>query len=710
MPQPAGFPDPIVRFGVFELDQRAGELRKAGVRLNLQPQSFQVLSMLVARPGELVTRDELRTQLWPDNTFVDFQHGLNAVINRLRETLGDSAETPRFIETVPRRGYRFVGSVAGARPTEAAPAVMTAEKNRRILLSVAALGLMAIALVWLSVHLKRERESPPLDVVPLTSDVGDEESPSFSPDGNQVAYSWNGEGQENYDIYVKLIDAPKPLRLTTDPASDVRPVFSPDGRSIGFVRVVQGRWTYVVIPAIGGGERVLAELPQDVGNPVTTFGYAWSSAWLPDGKAIVLDGLRLLSVETGEVRDLTDRHGKRVVGWYPAVAPDGKRIAFARPSSQAVSSLFVVDLPSSGQFRDDARAVSVIDGDISGLTWTADSGALVYAGGKLSGSSGLLKAIWRLPATPGAQPQQLPLGENATSPAIARSADRLAFVRTTLDVNIWRTTLPRGGTLAPKSSRFVSSTRSDWNPQYSPDGRRVAFESTRSGESAVWVAAADGANAEKVFSRPGKHAGTPRWSPDSQRIAFDSTAEGNFDIFTIVPGGARPVGLTTDPADDAMPSWSPDGRWIYFASSRTGRQEVWKVRPSGGPAEQVTHHGGACVYPSADGTHIYYTKHDGDAELWTVAVAGGQERQVLPSVLHRAFVVVDAGIYFIPGPNSGGQFGVYYLDLSTRGVHLVTPIDGHPNMGLAVSPDRHHILYTQSDNAGRDLVLVNGFR
>ena len=103
MPQPAGFPDPIVRFGVFELDQRAGELRKAGVRLNLQPQSFQVLSMLVARPGELVTRDELRTQLWPDNTFVDFQHGLNAVINRLRDTLGDSAETPRFIETVPRR-------------------------------------------------------------------------------------------------------------------------------------------------------------------------------------------------------------------------------------------------------------------------------------------------------------------------------------------------------------------------------------------------------------------------------------------------------------------------------------------------------------------------------------------------------------------------------------------------------------------------------
>src|SRR5262245_52561380 len=121
MPLPAGSPDPIVRFGVFELDRRAGELRKAGVRLSLQPQSFQVLSMLVARPGELVTRDELRKQLWPDDTFVDFQHGLNAVVNRLRETLGDSADTPRFIETVPRRGYRFIGSVDGVRVTERAP-------------------------------------------------------------------------------------------------------------------------------------------------------------------------------------------------------------------------------------------------------------------------------------------------------------------------------------------------------------------------------------------------------------------------------------------------------------------------------------------------------------------------------------------------------------------------------------------------------------
>ena len=106
----------VVRFGAFELDLRVGELRKAGVRVNLQEQPFKVLECLVERPGELVTREELRQRLWQDDTFVDFEHGVNAAVKRLRETLGDSAETPRFIETLPRRGYRLIAPVQRDQP------------------------------------------------------------------------------------------------------------------------------------------------------------------------------------------------------------------------------------------------------------------------------------------------------------------------------------------------------------------------------------------------------------------------------------------------------------------------------------------------------------------------------------------------------------------------------------------------------------------
>ena len=584
--------------------------------------------------------------------------------------------------------------------------------------ALAALALVALALGWWANRGVDGTPPSSYEAVPLTSEAGSEESPSFSPDGTQVAYSWNGENQDNYDVYVKLIGAPKPLRLTTDPAEDRNPVFSPDGRAIGFIRVSTHRRTFVTTSAIGGSERAVAELPDDVidpapgspAAPTSPYERKWSFAWLPDGKSVILDGLRLLSLDTGEVHDLTDGSGQRVAGWYPAVAPNRRSIAFARPSGYAISGLYVIDLSDDGTPRGEPRRGSLIDGDIWGLTWTADGRHIVLASGKLSGSSGIGKTLSRIAAVAGAKPERLPLGEDVTSPAISRAGARLAFVRNTLDVNIWRATLSGTGGSSPPLARFVSSTRNDWNPQYSPDGRRLAFESSRTGQSAVWVSDADGSNTVEVFSRAGRHAGTPRWSPDSQRLAFDSSAEGNFDIYAIRPGNRQPVRLTTDAADDVMPSWAPDGKWIYFASNRTGRQEVWKVPPSGGPATQVTRQGGACVHPSADGLRIYYTKHDGDALLWSMPVAGGQEAEVLPSVVQRNFAVLEDGIYFIPRAAPDGRSAVHHLAFSTGTVTPVVPLAGPVNTGLTVSPDRRHIAFSETDEAGRDLMLVDPFR
>src|SRR5258708_30665540 len=112
----------ILRFGVFEVDVRSGELRKQGERIKLQEQPFHVLTVLLKQPGEVVTREELRNQNWPVDTFVDFDNSLNTAINKLREALGDSADSPRFIETLPRRGYRFIAPVTGIDETTRAAA------------------------------------------------------------------------------------------------------------------------------------------------------------------------------------------------------------------------------------------------------------------------------------------------------------------------------------------------------------------------------------------------------------------------------------------------------------------------------------------------------------------------------------------------------------------------------------------------------------
>ena len=263
----------VIRFGVFELNLRSGELRKAGLRVNLQEQPLRTLALLLEHPGEVVTRDALRQRLWPQDTFVDFEHSLNAVIRRLRDTLGDSAETPRFVETVPRRGYRFIAPVEDGRAAQALAGESehrraedgvsgSATRSRRgwrqsryLRWSALAVALAIGAVLSLNVYRLRSSPRSTMVTTPLTSLPGQERHPSFSPDGSQIAFSWDGENGDNQDIYIKVIGAGAPLRLTTDPAEDRTPVWSPDGRYISFVRSSDKESELLVIPALGGHER-----------------------------------------------------------------------------------------------------------------------------------------------------------------------------------------------------------------------------------------------------------------------------------------------------------------------------------------------------------------------------------------------------------------------------------------------------------------------
>ena len=223
VPAPARRP---LRFSSFELDLQSGELRKAGVLVGLQEQSFNVLVELLARPGDLVTREQLRQRLWPGGTFVDVEHGLNAVINRLRETLGDSADSPRFIQTVPRRGYRFIGPVEGGAemvageplaPTSVTrdlPASQSNPPRKRIgrSIAIAVAGLIVMVAIVAAIGLLRRTptiDSPPTRIVPLTRLAGKESWPAFAPDGDQVAFAWSGEKFDNTDIYVTLVGVDK---------------------------------------------------------------------------------------------------------------------------------------------------------------------------------------------------------------------------------------------------------------------------------------------------------------------------------------------------------------------------------------------------------------------------------------------------------------------------------------------------------------------
>jgi DNA-binding winged helix-turn-helix (wHTH) protein len=261
--------DPVIRFQDFQVNLETGELWKAGVRLKLQDQPFKVLATLLQRPGQVVTREELRQLIWPEESFGDFDHAINLAVTKLRATLGDSANVPHLIETLPRRGYRFIGPVNESGPKLPRPAA----PKGRLVTKRGWLGLGAVVSIFLGFGIWHFFEfpgpwfsaSPALKSVPLTSYSGLECCPSFSPDGSQVAFTWKGPKQDNSDIYVKLVGTENAVRLTNDPTLDFGPAWSPDGRFIAFLRLLDNAASkagvFLVSP-IGGPERKLTEVPQ----------------------------------------------------------------------------------------------------------------------------------------------------------------------------------------------------------------------------------------------------------------------------------------------------------------------------------------------------------------------------------------------------------------------------------------------------------------
>ncbi len=560
---------------------------------------------------------------------------------------------------------------------------------------------------------------------PLTTFPGQESGVTFSPDGNQVAFVWDGENGDNEDIYVKLIGAGPPIQVTTSPAADRSPAWSPDGRYIAFIRVSEGESGIFLVPALGGPERKIASIHQE--DLDTWDWYGSGLSWSPDSKSLAFsdrsalqDAARLfvLSVDRSSKRPLTSppehSSGGRapmdraefVGDLAPAISPDGQTVAFYRLKGGGTGDIYLV--PFSGG---EPTRVTFEEAWFERPAWTPDGSELVFSsGGPLSRSS----TLWRVSAS-GGKPERLPIGgDNAGQPAISSRANRLAYVERSADANIWQLAISRSAGTVTSSTKFISSTRHEAGPQFSRDGRKIVFHSDRSGSPEIWVCDANGANLQPLTSLGGPYAGTPRWSPDNRRIAFDAYSGGHADIHIIDADGGVPGRLTTENSDDVAPSWSNDGRWIYFASNRTGRSEVWKVPADGGDAVQVTKQGGFAAFESLDGQSIYYAKGLNVNGLWRAGVGGGEEVQVLefPKVKYWGYwALTDKGIYFVNTVTR--PHALEFFNFATRRISHVASLEqeAQPNEpGLAVSPDGRSILYVRQDQKNSDLVLVENFR
>ena len=584
------------------------------------------------------------------------------------------------------------------------------ERSRHaVLLSLVILVSVVVA-AWIGFrHRQVEPQVQGMRVIPVTSTPGSESQPSFSPDGNQITYSWSGESGENWDIYVKLVDAGTPLRLTTHPALDISPAWSPDGRYVAFLRQSDTDSAFLMIPALGGLERKLSSA-----SPHRTGLNTPYLAWSPDGKMLAIAdrtvadqpmAIFLLDIDTGERRQLTNPPAKTYGDSGPVFSPDGSSVLFVRSGSMTVQDLFVV--PVSGG---PARQITQEGKRIFGATWSPRDNKIIYSSSRVPNAR-----LWRISPSGGVPERILGVGENSSFVSISRQGTRLAYTRSIVDTNIWQYPLPGSGAKAPV--RLISSTRLDLSPQVSPDNRRIVFASNRSGYLELWICDREGGNPTQLTYFQGPPTGSPRWSPDGRWIAFDSRPDGNPDIYVISAEGGTPMRLTTDPSEETVPNWSNDGKWLYFASNRGGTTQIWKIPAEGGQAVQVTRGGGFFGIESLDGKYLYYTKSPNEPGLWRLPLKGGSEEPYIdtfPSGFWSYWAITPKGLYYLDQQEVESVGVKYYLrfrDLRTNRDSRILTFDKRPfNAGLAISPDGQWALYNQVDQSDSDIMMVENFR
>jgi Tol biopolymer transport system component/DNA-binding winged helix-turn-helix (wHTH) protein len=705
----------MYRFGPFQVDPRTHELRKnGGARVKIQEQPFVVLLKLLERPGELVTRDELRTAIWPAGTFVDFDTGLNGVIKRLREALRDSVEVPLFIETVPKLGYRFIAPVecfeaqrAGSVPSPRRQRISARAKW----VAVGTVLLGATAACYLLFQRSAAHGSYNSEIVPLTGTRGIESDPAFSPDGNQVAFTLfdDREGGRS-GIYTTLIGGEKTLQLTNDP-TDCCPVWSPDGRSIAFARVGPLVTVFYALPVLGGTPRKIYSIEnsykEHVGKPPKT-------SWSPDGRYLAISAptalapglprsrqaIALLSPTDSTPHPLTTPPPE-FTDWCPAFAPDGKSIAFIRSSGPGLVDDIYVVAAAGGE----PKRLTFDKRDIRDApSWTADGREIIF-----SSFRGGLSALWRVSASGGVPRRVEGVGTSAFQPAIALKTERLAYQSVLVHVNLWMVLL-RDSKHSAQHPQLLLATKGQASlPHFSPDGRKIAFESTQSGYDEIWTVNSDGSDPAQLTFLNGQ-SGTPHWSYDGRFIAFDYRPANHSEVYLMeVSGGLPRIVHTVPGADNTVPSWSHDGKWLYFSSNRGNETtQVWKVPyPAGGPAVQLTKNGGVSPIESADG-FVYYPRTLYTDEIWKIPTSGGEETLVMKGTGLAdcwSWALAPTGIYFMKGQTNGE---LLYYDFATRETSLVA----HEKYGSTptLAPDGKSIVFSQIDQEDQTIMLVNRFR
>jgi Tol biopolymer transport system component/DNA-binding winged helix-turn-helix (wHTH) protein len=543
MPAPPQAPH-ILQFGIYEIDVRTGELRKSGVKLKLQEQPFQVLCMLVEHPGEIVMREELRNRLWPADTFVDFDRGLNAAVKRLRDALGDSADSPVFIETLARRGYRFIAPVNGSSPSSGTEIAQLRERSKSLFfaypIAIACLVLIIIAsLVWAALRLPSRHT----DIIErkLTSNSSENSvnGAAVSPDGKYLAYS------DNTGIYLKLIRTGEvhPVPLPPNFAAGVDDWFPDGSRLLISRRDKPGKASLWSISVFGGTPHPLAD--DAFGGSVSPDGahIAFGRVEVPYDVLLGRELWVMRSDGADQIKVAADKSDRLALG-APTWSSDSKWIAYFRTKwiDPQTSSVEVNDWQN-------ARAETLFSDSrlTPALHWLPD-GLLIYGLGTYGLENAKDSSLWMVSLQKSGKisgsPKRVAQRQGSIL-HIAASADGeiISFLSEHWSPSIYIGALAPDGTHLLANRRLTLDESANRPFSWTPDSKAVLFSSDRNGTLEIFKQSIDLPFAENLVTGT-ENLWQPRLTPDGSEILYVSTPQSSSpetlsSIFAIpITGGA----------------------------------------------------------------------------------------------------------------------------------------------------------------------------
>jgi Tol biopolymer transport system component len=537
--------------------------------------------------------------------------------------------------------------------------------------------------------------------LPLTSFPGIEADPAWSPDGREIAFIWNGAAQDDFDIYVLRHGETQPRRLTTEPGPDVNPAWSPDGQWIAYDRPSTGPGfsSIHLVSASGRERRMLLRRATPVGG----------AAWSRDSRSLILQMVRTsrrvadlwaVSIDSGVARRITRAPDDSIGDIEPALSPDGRTLAFCRKTAWRTAELYLLDVTPDLKPRGAPRRVTQL-GFVDRPVWTPDGSRLVFE------ASGNGAGLWQLELATGQVSPVLGPSDTATQPALVKGPTgdtALAFTNQLAEVAIWRYSL-REPAAAPVE--LVPSTRPQSLPQYSNDGRRLAFSSTRSGSQEIWIAGVDGAGLRQVTALRHPLTEIGHWSPDDQLLTFVTQARGSRRLYVIDPSQGEPVPITPPDVVANGWGWSRDGRFYYFTSTATGQREVWRAERPTWSLEQVTFGGGDAGFESGRGTFYYWSVADHDSPQLRRRDATRDEELRIDPAPHSAEGIVPSptGFYY----RAAGTADVFHYD-ETAGRSSLSLRLPEPFGRFTISPGGDFFATAFRERHSVDLMVIERFR